>query len=487
MNKFIKLLDYIIPVKDTTLPNIWLLVEHFTSLLNVKYCISYNSFYIYHGNILNKLTNEELQKIFLDFIQLKFPSAYTSFQLNNISQVLILLKRNTISLPECQKEANSNGFLLPFLNGVFNTLTLQLLPHSATNYITHMIPLQFDFTASTLVNTPMSMFLTAICNNSLIRLNILRACLNCLFTNDLSNQVALYIYGPGGTGKSTLINILMYLIGPQAALTTSLVHLNSRFGPASLLGKLFLMLSDISLYRGLEPKIIKELITGDYLMAEFKFLNPFQFIPRAFLIITSNVLWDIKNATTGMSRRFIYFPFDFIPNNKMTNLFNIDGTGRISGMLPPFFSAFIIWILTCPKEYLDLLKLGGLAITKLISTDGILTYPLQMWVSEWLIYNRNCTVFIGNNKSNPTTLYGNYLAWAILNGVTPLKFNQFSNLLIDLLNSMKWQVEKKRKATGAVLLGVELRDRPLILPSIKLGTGHDAITDEAFSINKINK
>jgi hypothetical protein len=222
-------------------------------------------------------------------------------------------------------------------------------------------------------------------------------------------------------------------------------------------------------------------------MAEFKFLNPFQFIPRAFLIITSNVLWDIKNATTGMSRRFIYFPFDSIPSNKLTNLFNIDGTGRISGILPPFFSAFIIWILTCPKEYLDLLKSGGLAVTKLISQDIILIHPLQMWVTEWLICNRNCTVFIGNNKSDATTLYGNYLVWANFNGITPLNSNQFSSLLIDLLNTMHWQVERKRRSAGNVLLGVSLRDKALILPAIKLGTGADSITDEAFSINKINK
>jgi len=489
MNKFITLLQSIKPVNDKNLPNIWLLVECFRTFFNIKYCNTYNSFYLYHNNFWNKIAMEQIQELFLDFIQIRFPNAYTSFQLNNVSHILLLLKRHSISMPECKRIANSNGFLLPFLNGVLNTLTLQLLPHHDSNYITHIIPVNFDITVNTLANTAMSKFLMEICNFSANRLNVLRACLYCLFVNDLSNQIALYIYGPGGTGKSTLVNMLLYLLGPEASLSTTINQLNSRFGIASLVDKILVLLNDISLFRGAEPKVIKEIVTGDRLMGEFKFLSPFQFTPTAFLIITSNILWDIKNATTGISRRFIYFPFDFIPgvNKKIPDLFKITQDGNISGILTPFFSAFIMWILTCPKEYLDLLKTGGLAITQLISQDGLLTHPLQTWVSEWLTFNPTGMVQVGNNKSNTSTLYGNYLQWAIMNGVTPLKFNQFSNLLIDLLNSIHWKVERKRRAAGTVIIGVELRTTPNIIPSIQLGQGSDKITDKSFEITQFKK
>jgi phage/plasmid-associated DNA primase len=203
--------------------------------------------------------------------------------------VLLLLKQDEIDLPECKREANSKGFLLPFLNGVLNTLTLELLPHHCSHFITHMIPINLDLTVISLANTAMSQFLINICNNSSNRLNILRACLYCIFTNKLYFQIALYIYGPGESGMSTVISILRFLLG-DAALSTTTSQLHSRFLIASLIDKMLVSLNDISLFRGVEPKIIQEIITGDRLLAKFKFLKPFQFTPTSFLIITANIL-----------------------------------------------------------------------------------------------------------------------------------------------------------------------------------------------------
>ena len=115
-----------------------------------------------------------------------------------------------------------------------------------------------------------------------------RICL--IFTNNLKYQIALYIYGPGGTGKSTLINILMYLLGKEVTLSSSLTQITSRFGVASLVGKILLILNDISLYRGQEPQNLKTLITQDPMEAEKKYEKPFPFTPKAFCILTSNVL-----------------------------------------------------------------------------------------------------------------------------------------------------------------------------------------------------
>ena len=56
-----------------------------------------------------------------------------------------------------------------------------------------------------------------------------------IFTNNLLYQIALYIYGPGGTGKSTFINLLIYLLGKDVTLSTSMNQINSRFGLASFL------------------------------------------------------------------------------------------------------------------------------------------------------------------------------------------------------------------------------------------------------------
>jgi putative DNA primase/helicase len=192
-------------------------------------------------------------------------------------------------MPNAIAQANANGFLLPFLNGVLNTRTLELIPHSPNNYTTHLIPLNYSKEDS-IKDTKFADFLTSIVNNNLMRLKVLRACLFLIFTNNLIYQIALYIYGPGGTGKSTLINILTYLLGKEVTLSSSLPQITSRFGIASLVGKLLLILNDVSLYRGQEPKAIKNIVTQDPMEAEIKYKQPFTFIPQGFLVITSNIL-----------------------------------------------------------------------------------------------------------------------------------------------------------------------------------------------------
>jgi len=243
-------------------------------------------------------------------------------------------------MPQAIAKANSNGFLLPFLNGVLNTKNSEFSPHSPDNYNTHIIPVPYSI-EDTIKNTKFAEFLTSIVNNNPMRLKILRACLYVIITNNLIYQIALYIYGPGGTGKSTLITLLTYLLGKEVTLSSSLTQINSKFGIASLVGKILLVLNDVSLYRGQEPKNIKNIVTQDPMEAEIKYKQPFSFTPSAFLIVTSNSLWDIKNSTTGLSRRMIYFPFDNVPKIKELDLFKILPNGDPIGSLVPYLNGFI--------------------------------------------------------------------------------------------------------------------------------------------------
>ena len=103
------------------------LIEH----SYIKYCIKYKSFYIYNknnNNIWTFIEEREVKHFFLDFLELKFPKDHENFYenySNNINKVVLLIKKNTkFSLPESIKNANKDGILLPFKNGVLNTWTL---------------------------------------------------------------------------------------------------------------------------------------------------------------------------------------------------------------------------------------------------------------------------------------------------------------------------------------------------------------------------
>jgi len=226
----------------------------------------------------------------IKFLKSNYPKDYKKFQLKNLDEIFLLIAQHEeFSMPNAITTANLNGFLLPFLNGVLNTKTLEFIPHSPENYTTHIIPVDYS-KEDTIKNTEFAYFLSSIVNNNPIRLKILLACIYLIFTNNLIYQIALYIYGPGGTGKSTLINLLIYLLGKEVTLSSSITQISSKFGVASIVGKILLVLNDVSLYRGQEPKNIKNIVTQDPMEAEIKYKQPFMFTPSSFLILTSNVL-----------------------------------------------------------------------------------------------------------------------------------------------------------------------------------------------------
>ena len=380
------MMDNKIKKKKTSLPNIWDLVDIFIKENpNIKYCMSYKTFYNYINNIWKPINKDQLTRLVIKFLKSKFPNDYKKFNLKSLEDFFLLISQHEeFSMPDAISLANKDGFLLPFINGVLNTKTKEFISHSPNHYSTHIIPVFYSKDDS-IKNTRFADFLSAIVNNNQMRLKILRACLFVIFTNNLVYQIALYIYGPGGTGKSTFINLLIYLLGKEVTLSSSIHQINSKFGIASVVGKILLILNDVSLYRGLEPKSIKNIVTQDPMEAEVKYKQPFSFTPQCFTILTSNVLWDIKHSTTGLSRRMIYFPFDNVPNTKNLDLFRVSTNGEALGSLVSNLGGFVNWILSCPEEYLSELYQGGSKITELISQDQIHVNPLHVFVKDCLI------------------------------------------------------------------------------------------------------
>ena len=444
---------------SSNLPNIWDLADFFIKdNPNIKYCMSHKSFYQHNNNIWSIINKDQLTRLIIKFLKLKFPNKFKKFNLKSLDEFSLLISQHEeFSMPDAITKANSNGFLLPFKNGVLNTKTLVFSSHSPSNYTTHIIPIDYS-KEDTIKDTKFAEFVTHIVNNNRMRLHILRACLYLIFTNNLVYQIALYIYGPGGTGKSTFISILMYLLGKDVTLSSSITQISSKFGVASIVGKFLVILNDVSLFRGQEPKNIKNIVTQDQMEAEQKYKQPFMFTPNCFMMLTSNVLWDIKNSTTGLARRMVYFPFDNVPKFKELDLFRILPNGDAIGTLVPHLGGFINWVLTCPNKNQDLLYQGGSKLTELVSQDSIHINPLHVFVKDLLIPSENSHVRIGTKEAGNDTLYGVYCTWCGTNGINPISFKGFSILLLDLLKQQGWQISKKRLAIGFVVTGVEIND-----------------------------
>jgi putative DNA primase/helicase len=450
------------PTKTINKLNPWLLAKQFQiAYPDLHFDPTRKVFYNYTEALFiwSPLTEDFLKGLVLDWIEVSYPKDFTKFQPHRTSDILILLQRKQFDLTKLKAELGKVGFLLPFKNGVLNCKSLELKPHDKGLYSTHLIEVEYN-PDMTLKDTTMSEFLACLVNNNSYALNILRACLYLIFTNTTNYQVALYIYGPGGTGKSTFTNILLYLFGTSAGLSTSLNMISSRFGSNLLKNKLLLIINELPLLLGGEPTILKSITGGDAITGEEKYKTATQFVPKLFVIITSNSLWNLKNVTTAMARRFIYLPFINKPVNKNNELFNFNGDGSASGDLVPHLPALIQWSLKCPAEYLEELTAGGDKITENLSPDSQLrTNPLKVWALETLELEANSQLALGANKKEVNSLHGNYLTWAAkyASEIGDVKSHQFSSLLVDNLTTLGWKVTKKRLKSGTVIQGIKFR------------------------------
>lgn len=103
-------------------------------------------------------------------------------------------------------------------------------------------------------------------------------------------QKVVFLVGPGGSGKSTLVKLMEELVGPEAATQLNLPHADERFQPAEWEGKLLLHQEEAdSEMLQKNARILKAISGGDRIAAERKYRQErTRFTPRALPVLSSN-------------------------------------------------------------------------------------------------------------------------------------------------------------------------------------------------------
>ena len=133
----------------------------------------------------------------------------------------------------------------------------------------------------------------------------------CL-TTGVQHQMALWLYGPPGSAKSTLIAGLEAMLGDLAG-ALSLTQLQSRFGLAGSIGKTLLTCTEIPKQHMKTTDVLNAIITGDTVEVEQKYKDAVTYRNTAKLVWAMNSLpplYDIKN---GVFRRAKVLELESIP------------------------------------------------------------------------------------------------------------------------------------------------------------------------------
>ena len=131
----------------------------------------------------------------------------------------------------------------------------------------------------------------------------------CLLA-DCRFEKALAIVGPGRSGKSTFLEVIRAILGDENTTGFSIQQLeNERFSRAELIGKLANIYNDLPYKRIDKSDVFKQLVSGDPIQVEKKYLQPFVARLTTKLIFSANQLPPTEDMSTAFFRRWIIILF----------------------------------------------------------------------------------------------------------------------------------------------------------------------------------
>lgn len=209
----------------------------------------------------------------------------------------------SLKVPEKKPEP---PFFIPFATRIYNINTGVFLDYSPEYVFLNRFPYDYKPEAPE-VPLVVDTIREIADNNPEIERLIYEAIGNCFYLANLFRG-AVILYGGGKNGKSTLLNLILQVIGKENASTLSLQNFSERFMVAGLYGKAANIGDDIPSDLIRDTSNFKKAVTGEYIQAERKGQDPFSFIPYAKLFFSMNELPPVRDKTAGFFSRVILVP-----------------------------------------------------------------------------------------------------------------------------------------------------------------------------------
>ena len=238
---------------------------------------------------------------------------------------------------------------------------------------------------------------------------LIRAFCRALLTGYTTGERFLHLIGPGGTGKSTLQQILIALAGFTGTHTSSLEIIETnKFECHNLIGKKLLLLTDESTFNKRLDCLKKITSSSDTLRAERKYgKEVISFKPEVLVCIASNEHISSSDISSGLERRRLTIMMDkVVPPSQRKNLINVY-SDRLEGELVPELSGIVTWALNMSiADMRDVLANPVKHVPTLNATNLealIFNNPYVAWLAECTLYAPNNSVNIGGGAFRPNT------------------------------------------------------------------------------------
>ena len=204
-----------------------------------------------------------------------------------------------------------------FKNGFFDAKEWAMVPHDRKYYSINQVPHEFHPDTEIPEGTEVKRFLDEVLPDPEDQETYWQYLGYCM-TADTGFQKFMMIKGPGSTGKSVVVGLTEYIIGPQNSVSISLQDLNKRFYGTSLFGKLLNACADIPSTALQNIDVLKKAVGEDSVLYERKGQDPTNFRSYAKLMFSANEMpLNLDDKTNAYYRRLLILEMNhIIPQEK---------------------------------------------------------------------------------------------------------------------------------------------------------------------------
>lgn len=333
-------------------------------------------------------------------------------------RAMIDLARSEPRIPIQPDELDQHPMLLNVQNGTVDLRTGKLHRHRREDLITALAPVHHDPEATC---PTFDAFIARIMDDKEALLSYVQRLIGYCLTADVSEQVLAFAYGSGANGKSTLIKVLLAMLGKdyatQAAPELLLIGDRHPTELADLRGLRFVAAIEVEDGRRMAEGLVKQMTGGDVLKARYMRENFFQFEPTFKLLLAANHKPTIRGTDHAIWRRIRMIPFTVtIPDEEKDLRLGDKLRDELPGILAWAVRGCLAWQkegLTPPQEV----------------TAATAEYRGEMDVLARYLEER--TVRIEGAQTQAKALYADYLDWCKEQNERELNATRFGRSLAE--------------------------------------------------------
>lgn len=197
--------------------------------------------------------------------------------------------------------------VLNLRNGTLDLNTLNLRPHDPADWLTYCLPYDYDPRAEA------PNWAAFLAGGDADRVGFLQEFAGYALTPDTKHEIAIWLYGPPGGGKSTFLAGLQAMLGQKAgALGLADIERN-RFALADLPGKTLVVSAEQPGSFLASTHILNAIISGEPVTVDRKFKDAVMITPRAKVAWAMNDFPRVSDANNGIFRRVKVVNFPAVP------------------------------------------------------------------------------------------------------------------------------------------------------------------------------